>query len=172
MTGLPVAMIASLGCAARYETVAVPPRIDLTEHDVIAVVEFDASNEGELGPLATQRFKDLARRDQGLVRMLTVHLDTERRDGRVLRRVGENHGARTVLIGTLDVSEIRPNLSIADTLRMPSGPKRAPDRYTTAPSVGTPTTATSTPSRSRTCGSRMNVRGPEKRGISNASGGP
>jgi hypothetical protein len=47
-----------------------------------------------------------------------------------------------------------------------------PLRKTWAPSLGIPTTATSTSWRSLTCGRRMNVRGPENRGVSKASGGP
>src|SRR3712207_2073933 len=54
---------------------------------------------------------------------------------------------------------------------MASGPKRAPDLKETASSVGTPTTATSTPSVSATWGSRMKVRGPVKRGVSEESAG-
>ena len=50
--------------------------------------------------------------------------------------------------------------SIDDALRIASGPKRAPVRYETAPSIGTPITATSTSSVSRTFGTRMNVRTP------------
>jgi len=109
--------IATAGCAARYRTVRVAPRIDLTEHQIIAVVEFDSSSAGELGPLATRRFTDLARRDQGLVRMMDVDLDTEQRNHTVFQDLGQRHGVRTILVGSLEVSDIRPNLSISKTLR-------------------------------------------------------
>ncbi len=62
--------------------------------------------------------------------------------------------------------------SSADALRIPSGPKRAPDLNETASSVGMPTTATSTSSGVCTYGRRMNVRGPEKRGMREGSAGP
>ncbi len=109
--------IVAAGCAPRYQTVTLAPRIDLTDHQIIAVIEFDSSNEGELGPLATRRFTDLARRDQGLVRMMNVDLDTDERNPAVFKELGQRHDARTILVGSLDVSDIRPNLSISKTLR-------------------------------------------------------
>ncbi len=112
-----VVLAVTAGCAARYRTVMVPPRIDLTEHEIIAVVQFDSSNEGELGPMVTRRFADLARRDQGLVRMKNVVLESPGREGTALKELAQRHGARTVLVGSLDVSDIRPNLSISKTLR-------------------------------------------------------
>jgi hypothetical protein len=112
-----VALAVTGGCAARYRTVMVPPRIDLTEHEIIAVVQFNSSNEGELGPMVTRRFADLARRDQGLVRMKNVVLESGGRDITALKELAQRHGARTVLVGSLDVSDIRPNLSISKTLR-------------------------------------------------------
>jgi hypothetical protein len=54
--------------------VRVPPRIDLAAHEIIGAARFESTNEGKLGPLATRRFTDLARRDQGLVRMMDVYL--------------------------------------------------------------------------------------------------
>ena len=107
----------TVGCAPRYQTVTLAPRIDLTEHQIIAVVEFDSSTAGELGPLATRRFTDMARRDQGLVRMMNVEPDTAQRNQAAFKQLGQRYDARTILVGSLEVSDIRPNLSIANTLR-------------------------------------------------------
>ena len=79
--GLAVLLAAATGCAGRK--VLVPPRIDLSAHELIGVIDFGASTEGELGPLATRRFTEAARRDQGLVRI--VSLGTEQQ---VLRKLG------------------------------------------------------------------------------------
>jgi hypothetical protein len=105
------------GCAARYQNVMVPPRIDLTQHEIIGVSGFDSTNEGQLGPLATRRFTDLARRDQGLVRMMDVDFETDQRNPTAYRELGEQSGASTIFVGSLEVSDIRPNLSIAHTLK-------------------------------------------------------
>lgn len=111
-------VVLTAGCAGtKYQTVMVPPRVDLTEHDIIAVVQFDSDSEGELGPLATRRFTDLARRDQGLVRMLHVDDGPESRDANAMKDVGERHGARSMFVGRVEISDVRPNVSIAQTLR-------------------------------------------------------
>ncbi|MDH3786077.1 MAG: hypothetical protein OEV00_12225, partial [Acidobacteriota bacterium] len=110
-------VLATAGCAARYQNVRVPPRIDLSQHEIIAVVEFDSTNEGQLGPLATRRFTDLARRDQGLVRMMNVEANSDQRDTIAIKRLAQKHGAQTVLVGKIDVSDVRPNLSVSRTLK-------------------------------------------------------
>lgn len=116
------ATVLTAGCASKsrtqYQTVTVPPRVDLTAHELIAVVQFDSTGNDELGPLATRRFTDLARRDQGVVRILRVEdPETDRRDGTAVRGIGERHGARSVFIGRVEISSVRPNVSIARTLR-------------------------------------------------------
>jgi hypothetical protein len=110
-------LLLTAACAAKYRTVQVPPRVDLTQHQIIAVVGFESSSDGDLGPLATRRFMDVARRDQGLVRMMNVALDTAQRNPDGFRKLGERHGARTILVGSIELSDIRPNVSISETLR-------------------------------------------------------
>lgn len=115
-----LAVVTAIACSGNrtlYRDVRVPPRIDLSEHEIIALIDFDATARGDLGALATRRFADIARRDQGVVRMLAVHPDTDRRDPEALRELGARHGARTLLVGTIEVSDVRPNLSLASTLR-------------------------------------------------------
>ena len=112
-----VACMAAACAGTHYRTVMVPPRVDLSAHEIIAVVEFDSSNEGQLGPLATRRFTDLARRDQGLVRMMNVDLDVHDRNTAALTQLAKSHGAQTILVGSLKVSDVRPNLNISNTLR-------------------------------------------------------
>lgn len=100
-------LVLAAGCArTQYRTVMVPPRIDLTEHDIIAVVPFESANEGELGPLATRRFTDLARRDQGLVRMINAKAGAVRHDPIAFKEVGNRLGARTIFVGALEVSDV------------------------------------------------------------------
>ncbi len=111
-------LIVLSGCAAKqraqYTTVRIPPRIDLTQHEMIGVVEFESTNEGELGPLATRRFTESARRDQGLIRM--VGLKPEAVDRERARQLGSEHGVRTIIVGKLTVSKVRPSFSISRAL--------------------------------------------------------
>ncbi len=61
--------------------------------------------------------------------------------------------------------------SSAEADRIASGPNRGPGRKLVPVSNGIPTAAASTPSSSVTCGSRMKVLIPAKRGITCASSG-
>jgi hypothetical protein len=115
------------GCAGRKntETVMIPPQIDLTQYELIGVIEFDADKEGELGPLATRRFMEWARRDQGTVRILNLgspdqllrSVGRSQWDAEAYKAVGRKHGVRTILTGHVTVSDIRPDIDLSTTLR-------------------------------------------------------
>jgi hypothetical protein len=118
---LPLFLVA---CAS-HQTFMVPPRIDLAKHEMIGVIVFSSSSASELGPLATRKFTELARQDQGLVRMVEfgsedeVLASVEREHWNVdtFRALGTKHGVQTVLIGEVEVSEIRPDISVSRSLR-------------------------------------------------------
>ena len=63
------AALLTLAIQSCTERVLVPPPIDLKQHEVVGIIEFDCSGQGELGPFLTHRFVDAVRRDQGLVRI-------------------------------------------------------------------------------------------------------
>jgi hypothetical protein len=109
-------VLAIPGCGPKYETVTYPPRIDLSRHELIGVIEFQSSEEGELGPLATRRFTESARRDQGLVRVIWLDSEDERPDAKRIRELGREHGLRTIVVGKLTVSDVRPRVSISRSL--------------------------------------------------------
>ncbi|NIR43528.1 MAG: hypothetical protein GWN99_06485 [Gemmatimonadetes bacterium] len=116
-------VLASVGCGGKR--VMVPPRIDLQRHEVLAIIEFSSSNEGGLGQLATSRFLEEVRRDQGLVRIVDLGSEEEALaevDGRRLDRdafiaLGERHDVATIFTGELLVSRIRPAVSISADFR-------------------------------------------------------
>ena len=64
-----VLLAATLGCGPK---VMVLPVIDLKQHEVIGIIDFSSSSEGELGPLATRKFIEMARKDQGIVRIVEL----------------------------------------------------------------------------------------------------
>jgi hypothetical protein len=113
--------LAIQGCTER---VLVPPHIDLKPHEVIGVINFDGSGQGELGPFLTQRFVDAIRRDQGLVRITMLgpradilaatrrpHLDRD-----AFKAIGEKYQVRTVFTGEVVVSDVKPNVTIGQSL--------------------------------------------------------
>jgi hypothetical protein len=106
------------GCGAK---VMVPPRIDLKQHETIGIIDFDCSSEGELGPLATSRFTEEIRRDQGLVRILALGSEADalqsigqtRLDAAAFRALGAKHDLRSIITGDLVISNVRPDIAIA-----------------------------------------------------------
>ena len=119
LAGAMMALVAA--CAgSRYETITISPRVDLTQHDTIGVIDFDTSSKGELGPLTTRRFTELARQDQGLVRMLSFGPEKkalrsvgERRLGAdAYKALGTKHGVQTIVTGELTVSEVKPDVTL------------------------------------------------------------
>jgi hypothetical protein len=104
--------------------VMIPPRIDLTQYQVVGVLEFATASEGELGSYATRRFMEVARQDQGIVRMAGLGSVGEaleavgrpRLDPAAFKALGEQHDVRTLITGTLEVSDVRPVIQIAPGL--------------------------------------------------------
>jgi len=127
-----VALVAlSLGgvtsCAHRQavQTYRVPPRVDLRQLEMIGVVNFDTTADDDLASLATHRFAESARRDQGVVRMVDFGSKGEAMravsrstwDAETLRALGEERGVRTILTGTLTLSDVRPDVRLSSSLR-------------------------------------------------------
>ncbi|HKY31189.1 MAG TPA: hypothetical protein VJV23_01545 [Candidatus Polarisedimenticolia bacterium] len=130
MTLLAALAAASTACSSRrpgpaYENVRVPPAIDLRQHEMIGVVEFESSSRGKLGPLATRRFTEEARREQGMIRMVDLgpqdqalrSVSRDRWDPAAFQAVGRDRGVRTLVAGRLTVSEVKPDIRVAATLR-------------------------------------------------------
>jgi hypothetical protein len=121
LTAAALLLIVTFGCSGtKHETVMLPPRIDLTQHDTIGVIDFTTTSKGKLGPLTTQRFTDLARRDQGLVRIIEFGSESEALSSvgesdistETLKSLGKKHGVRTIITGELTVSEVKPDIQI------------------------------------------------------------
>jgi hypothetical protein len=118
-----IVSLAACGCRSR-PMVMVPPRIDLAAHEVIGVIDFPCVTEGALGPLATSRFVEAARQDQGMVRFTRLGTEEEvldaigqtRLDPAAFRAIGEKYGVRTIVTGDLELSEVRPNVSVFHSL--------------------------------------------------------
>jgi len=121
---LPV-LISGCGGGHPVQKVHVPPRIDLKQHELIAVVRFDSSNDGELGPLATRRFTELARRDQGMVRIVEFEskeaalrsVGHSEWNADAFKALGQKHGINTLIAGELTISDIKPQFQVAAMLQ-------------------------------------------------------
>ena len=119
-------IVAALHCGPRRErfTVMIPPRVELAQLERIGVVEFRADGKDDLGRLATQRFTESARRDQGLVRMLDLgqERDVLRSIGLTqwepdaYQAVGDKREVATILLGELTLAEAKPSFRVASDL--------------------------------------------------------
>jgi hypothetical protein len=110
--------VLTAGCGPRTVVqaappVLVPPRVDLASLEQIGVVEFRSTEQGGLGSLATQRFVESARRDQGLVRMVDLGPG---RAGEADVALGREKGVRTLVTGEIQVSRVRPRVRLATDL--------------------------------------------------------
>jgi len=121
-----LALATMMGCAGGQKAPAVQPvwvapRIDLKQHEMIGIVEFSSTSKGQLGPLATRRFTESARRDQGVVRIVDVRPGAEvARSGaqarwtpEMYKALGRENNVQTLLVGQLKVSSVRPNIQVS-----------------------------------------------------------
>ena len=118
-----VSLLAStlIGCAAKSPvspSVRIPPRVDLSQHETIGVIEFHSTADRALADMATQRFTESARRDQGLVRMLDLGaIDRGNLDPEAYREIAREHGVQTLLVGELTITKQRPSVRIDSSLK-------------------------------------------------------
>ncbi len=104
--------------------VMVPPRIDLSDFEMIGIVEFTCNHKGKLANLTTRRFMEAARADQGVVRIIQLGAEKD-----ILNKIGErkltqsgykeigkSYGVATIIIGVLDISNVRPDIVITPGL--------------------------------------------------------
>jgi len=110
-------IIVELDCGHK---VMVPPRIDLRQHEVFGLIEFSCSSEGGLGSLATMKFIEAARGDQGMVRIVGLGseneilktFDHDRLNYAAFKALGEEHDVKTIITGELIVSNVKPDIKI------------------------------------------------------------
>ncbi|MHC4557722.1 MAG: hypothetical protein ACYTFW_05805 [Planctomycetota bacterium] len=113
--------LAIQGCTKR---ILAPPRIDLKKHEVIGIIEFDCSGKGELGPFLTHCFMDAVRRDQELVRIVLLgtpaeilaDIDQSHLDQNTFKAIGEKHQIKTIFVGNIVVSDVKPSVAIGQRL--------------------------------------------------------
>jgi len=113
--------LAIQGCTER---ILAPPRIDLKQHEVVGIIEFNCSGQGELGPFLTHQFIDAIRRDQELVRIVLLgtpaealaDIDQTRLDHNAFKAIGQKHQIKTVFAGNVVVSDVKPNVAIGQSL--------------------------------------------------------
>lgn len=123
LVALGSACVLLAGCA-RSPKVLVPPRVDLASHGTIGVIAFSSDRKPELGELATQRFVEAVQAAQVGVPVLELGdeasvLQAVRRrelDFEAIRDIGRRYHVDTVLVGRLEVTEVRPSFKLSTAL--------------------------------------------------------
>ncbi len=118
-------MLTALGTVVSFiacgRKVMVPPRIDLTQHEIVGIIQFESDSKGELAPLTTRKFTEAIRRDQEMIRIVDLGTEAEvlkeigydRLNKAAFQAIGEEYEVATVFTGELLVSDVRPNISVA-----------------------------------------------------------
>ncbi len=110
-----LAAVAACGGGSRRVTqeVLVPPAVPLAPHAAIGLVTFTADNaQGALVRLATQRFQEQLLAAQPGTAVLELGTVTGPVDAAVARRLGAEHGVKSVLVGHLQVSDLKPRIRL------------------------------------------------------------
>lgn len=104
-------------CGGGRPEVLVAPVVDLTPHSRIGLVTL--SSEGASGTLptyATQRFAERMLRAQQGIEVLELGTVQGPIDAAAARKLGEQHGVRTLLVGHLVVSDVKPRAQVLNGL--------------------------------------------------------
>jgi hypothetical protein len=105
--------------------VEVPPRVDLYAFDMIGVVQFTTESKGSLASFATQRFVEALQESQPGVKVLElgtvdeVKSTLKRNDTgfETVRAIGKHYGVGAVVVGILDVEEVKPRLDLQNMVK-------------------------------------------------------
>lgn len=93
--------------------VLMPPAVDLAPHARIGLITFTATGaKGGLATLATQRFVEHVLGAQRGVELLELGTVVGVIDAAAARRLGEQHGVRTIMVGQLTVSDVKPRVRL------------------------------------------------------------
>ena len=112
-----VVAIMVAGCATKVQ---VPPRVELAEWNTIGIVQFGGDADPELVDLATGQFVQMLHAAQPGARILELghqrgllsELGHDKLDFEAMRAVGERFHVDAVFTGTLEMSEVKPNVRI------------------------------------------------------------
>lgn len=107
-----------LGCGTK---VMVPPEIELKEYETVGLIEFTSGAKGALGNIVTQKFLEEISASQKGLRIIELGsmdkvLESVQQDEinpDTIRAIGQKHNLNSIIIGNLDVSDVKPSISLS-----------------------------------------------------------
>jgi len=108
------AIVAYAACGgARSHEVLEDPNVSLAPLSRIGLVTFTAQGaKGALVTLATQKFQEQLLRAQPGTEILELGVITGPVDAATVQRLGKEHGVKTIAVGHLTVSDLKPRVRI------------------------------------------------------------
>ncbi len=118
-----VLLIYLSGCTKTI-TVELPPQVDLKSWPVIGIVDFAADTHKDLAPAATQKFMMRIQSAQPGVRLLELGskeqvlqaLHRRELDPETIKSIGDKYGVQAVLLGRLEISDVKPSVAFSPDL--------------------------------------------------------
>ncbi|MCK4256680.1 hypothetical protein KAX35_07310 [candidate division WOR-3 bacterium] len=110
------------GCGPR---VMVPPEIDLTEYEVLGLIGFSSNMEGNHDEYATQKFIEAITENQKGIRIIELgsedeileSLNQKKVNSKAVKVIGEQYNVKTVIIGDLNISDVKPKIDILSLVK-------------------------------------------------------
>ena len=110
------------GCGPR---VMVPPEIDLTEYEVLGLIDFSSNMEGNHDEYATQKFIEAITENQKGIRIIELgsedeileSLNQKKVNSKAVKVIGEQYNVKTVIIGDLNISDVKPKIDILSLVK-------------------------------------------------------
>ena len=122
-----LALLAGVGCSHTHlERVTVPPQVDLTHYQAVALIDFSSpANRGNLPSYATQQFLQRILEAQpnarimqlGTLQQALASVGKSQLDADAIRAIGQKNGAQAVFAGTLELTDAKPTVSVANFAR-------------------------------------------------------
>jgi hypothetical protein len=106
--------LSTLGATAcSRQRVLLDPNVALAPHSRIGLVTFTAQGaKGNLTTFATQRFQEHMLRAQPGIEILELGVVAMPIDAAQIKALGAQHGVKTIMVGHLIISDVKPRISI------------------------------------------------------------
>ncbi len=101
-----------------------PARVDLLAFQRIGIVEFKSNAKGDLRSLASQEFIEQIQSSQpgvpvlelGNEEMVLRAVGRDKIDSDAIQAVGERYNVDAVIVGNLEVTDVKPNVNVSQVL--------------------------------------------------------
>lgn len=102
----------------------VPPKIDLSFYNKLGLITFSSKTKGKLTDFVTQKFMEEIQRAQpgtpvvelGTEERVLARVNRDKLDLDAIRAIGDNYQLDAIITGNLEVSNIKPKISLSTIL--------------------------------------------------------